>query len=353
MSVSWSVLPLPAALDRWRAAWHALVEGRGLNPSLLPGWIETAAGAFDASANIEVLLGAEGGELVAAVPLRRRARRALAVPVRTLEVGAGLVNYHHELATHVPPVQVLEALLERAGGLGGWERLEAPNLVADGPTDAAFGALGRDSGVRLATVERERSPYLPVQGTWDAYLATRNKAFRYSVRRQRRDAEAVPGAELRWYREPADVDALWAAVRAVEARSWKAREGRAITSRQIELAYNERLLPYLARERMLLACVYGAREAPVAYGLCCVHRGWAGLLKTSYDESHSKLRPGAYVVQALIEQCFVEGRGEFDFLGDATPYKLEWTDSVRAHRDRAAYGQGVWGRVLHAVAGRR
>jgi CelD/BcsL family acetyltransferase involved in cellulose biosynthesis len=352
MPVSWSVLPLPAALDRWRAAWHALVEERGLNPSLLPGWIETAAGAFGSPAEVEVLLGAEGGDLVAAVPLRRRTRRALVVPVRSLEVGAGLVNYHHELAARVPARQILEALVERAGGLGGWERLEAPNLVADGAADDAFASLGREGQVRLATVERERSPYVALQGGWEAYLATRNKAFRYSVRRQRRDAEAMPGATLRWYREPADVDALWTAVLAVEARSWKAREGRAITSRQIELGYNERLLPYLARERMLLACVYGAGEAPVAYGLCCVHRGWAGLLKTSYDENHSKLRPGAYVVQALIEQCFVDGRGEFDFLGDATPYKLEWTDSVRAHRDRVAYAPGALGRLLHALADR-
>lgn len=351
--IDWSIQPLDHALASWRDAWHALVCSLGRNPSLLPGWVEVAAVAQGTAADVEVLIGARSDQLVAAIPFRRSVRRQLGLPRRIIDLGAGLVNYHYELVANCSPQEALAALTDQVCRSGGWHVLVASNVPVGSATDIAL----LDSSYAPAHVRwesRERSPYLPLTGDWAGYLAGRNKAFRYAVRRQQRDIESSGRAQMRWLNAPEQVDELWRAVTHIESRSWKAREGRAITSRAEEEKYNRSLLPYLASSGTLLANVLYIDDMPVAYSLCCAHRGWVGHLKTTFDDAYGKLRVGAFVIQAAVERSFADGHTEFDFLGDAAPHKLEWTSHLREHRDYFVYADGVLSRaVLFARRWRR
>lgn len=345
----WQLVSLDRALARYGDAWQTLCMSLAINPSLAPGWVALGCDALRVRDGVEVLIGTNANELVAALPVRIIRRRMLGLPITTAEIGGGAVNYHVEIASQLAPTIVLRALAAELQRRGGWHVLVAPNIQLDTPTARALQEVATLDAAHVDIHPTERSPFLPVSGTWDKYLATRNKAFRYSVRRQAKDAAAAGDNEIRWFTKPQDVAEFWHALLAVEAHSWKAAKGRAISSRPVELRYNEALLPYLAAHDMLLGNVLYIDGRPIAYNLCCRSGSWVGQLKTSFDDEFAKIRPGALIVQSMVERVFSAGASEFDFLGDAQPHKLEWTDAIREHAEFRVYSSTWLARLMHRL----
>ena len=50
-----------------------------------------------------------------------------------------------------------------------------------------------------------------------------------------------------------------------------------------------------------------------------------------------------------IQHAYAEGLREIDFLGDAEPWKLEWTDSSRPHDWLFVFANTVRARLLHSL----
>ena len=349
MQIEWQLLPIDAALAQYRGTWQDLCDSLGVNPSLAPGWVSLGCDALQVRSEVQVLLGLENSKLVAVLPVRLTSRRVWGISLQAVELGGGAVNYHAEIVSSVEPAVILRALAAVLQQRKRWHVLIAPNILLGTRTAAALQDPATLDASHVEIQLSERSPYLPLQGSWDEYLATRNKSFRYSVRRQEKDAAAAGTSEIRWFSEPQQVAEFWQALLDIEARSWKAEAGRAISSRPVELRYNEALLPYLADQGMLLGNVLFIDREPVAYNLCCNYRGWVGQLKTSFDNQHAKIRPGALIVQSMVQRVFDSQQREFDFLGDLQPHKLEWTDAIREHAEIRVYSSTWLARLMHRM----
>jgi CelD/BcsL family acetyltransferase involved in cellulose biosynthesis len=330
------------------AEWSALVASCGANPTLSPAWLEAsiaALGTPDTRVSISVLRDSSG-TMRAVVPHFTRRIRMLGLPMWQLELASNLMSYHAGLVAPGIEAEALDDLLHHNAG---WDVLRVCNIATGSATDAALHAYCRHSGGTMLTLRGETSPYLRIDAGWEQYLATRNKKFRYKLRKRQETLSPPSPYVLTWYSREADVERLLAEMLAIEGASWKAGEGTDIGSRGLEAQYHRVLLPRLARQGWLRALVLYKDGQPIAYSLCCHAGDWFGHLKTSFDANHAEVSPGGIVIDASVEQAFAAGAREFDFLGDATQHKLAWTDSVRAHVDYLIFARRPKARLVGAI----
>jgi CelD/BcsL family acetyltransferase involved in cellulose biosynthesis len=122
-----------------------------------------------------------------------------------------------------------------------------------------------------------------------------------------------------------------------------------ITACPREREYYALLLPVMARGGILLSNVLRVGGRPVAYSLCYAAGDRVGQVKTSFDESYAKERPGFLATVASVRRAAAEGFREYDFLGDAMRHKFDWTDEARAHRAHVIFRRSPRGLVLAAA----
>jgi CelD/BcsL family acetyltransferase involved in cellulose biosynthesis len=342
---SFATLPFPACGPELTAEWQVLARSGDFNPTLAPAWFSVIVAALcPDGCRVELLTRREpDGRLSAVLPYFRARRKMHGIAVSVLQSGSNLMSYHAGVVATKGIEEVLEILLRRVAS---WDVAHFANVPLESATAAALNSLAARLGSHLQVVQGDESPFLSIVGTWDGYLATRSKKFRYKYRQRREQFADASVFSLRWLTAPTDVEQLLAAMLAVERQSWKSGAGLSIVAREMELNYHRRLLPVLAREGALLANVLHRAARPIAYSLCCHYGGWVGHLKTSFDQEFAALSPGGYVIDVSVERAFDLKAREFDFLGDAVPHKLAWTSTTRRHVDFFIFGRTWKGRMM-------
>ncbi|MEO8225090.1 MAG: GNAT family N-acetyltransferase [Gammaproteobacteria bacterium] len=332
------------ALATHRAEWLAVGIDRQLNPTLLPDWTEIIAETLADPSTVRVLAGTRDGKLTGLIPFRIRTDRMRGFPVRILEPISSILAYHAEFACQEDPTGLLNALLRSRAELP-WEFMRLAGILSDSDTARAIGTVAMENGCGLVRWPGESSPVLPIAATGESLLNGRDKRDRYQIRRHAKDFDATAGSECRWYEDGSDVAGLIQAMLHVEAGSWKQKAGVAISARPTETSYYERLLPWLASTGQLLANVLWINGEPVAYCLCNKWQDRYGCMKGTYREEFARLAVGHHAQDQLILRAADTGALEFDFLGDADPYKLSWSPRTRQHDDYFLYapsGPGRW-----------
>ena len=343
-----SDLPWDRVDEALRQQWTALVRSSGLNPSLRPDWLEAAALAWGLLGSVRVAVFTRNGAVVAVIPFRLHKRRISGLPVRTLELAGNIVSYHQEIVAGEERSACLEAFVAHARRYP-WDALVVGNVTIGGPTEEALRSLPSDAVGYRVVHAGEVSPYLELPRDWASFVASRRPSFRYRLRRAERDVGRLDASDMRWYREEGVCQELLSHMVAIDERSWKVQEGMNITARPQERRYYELLLPVMARAGILFANVLRLGGLPVAYSLCYAAGGQVGQMKTSYDESLAKERPGFLATVASVRRAAEEGFCEYDFLGDAMRHKWDWTDDARAHTTHLIFRRSSRGLLLGAA----
>lgn len=337
-------------------AWNELVQSLSANPSLGPEWTQLIASSHGVRDRVEIVTWRDATGVHTLIPYFTAPATRFGVPVSCLELVSNLVSYHNRLLSRENPREQLARFLEATRGTA-WTVFRMQGLVENSETHRALLDVARTGGYPALEVPGERSPFLRIAGTWDEYLQTRPRKFRYKVR-QRAALLERGDVELRWYERVDHVEELLETMVAIEKKSWKSEAAVAIGGNETELAYHRLLLRFLATSGALSANVLFIGGVPAAYNFCCVDRGWHGQLKTSYDDAFRDLSPGGVVVDAAIKRAFDLGAAEFDYLGDDDSYKRQWTTDVRPHVSVEIYNSGsfrgsVLGRLKQWVERRR
>lgn len=342
------VLPLAAARERYATQWERLVRETRLDMSMLPGWLAAAARAHDLEASVRVAVVRSGGEVVGVLPFLETQRRmhGLTVLVRELP-GNALMCYHPAFVAAAAHEELVQAVI--SAGPRPCDVFAAPAIDPDSGGAAAVRRLANDRGLALAVHAGERSPFLPIDRTWDELLASKSSNFRYTLQRKEKALKKRGAVTEREYRTAGEVPELLAAMLRVEARSWKVGAGMAVSDRAVESRYYELLLPWLAERGALYANSLLLDGEPIAYSLCYVWLDRFAQAKTTFDEEHKDASPGLLVNRRAIEHAFRAGAKEFDFLGDVMPHKTHWTAETRAHESLFVFNRTWRGAVLSAA----
>jgi CelD/BcsL family acetyltransferase involved in cellulose biosynthesis len=324
--------------------WSRIVSDKGLNPSLDPKWIACAAESHGVT-KLRVFAAFERDVLTGVIPYFVERTSDWGVPVNRLNLATNIASYHVDVVSRGNADDMVCAWFD-AGPR--WDVARMDGLAEDSALSSVLSRVARDRRIPLIAQTAELSPFVPIRSSWAEFIRSRNKKFRYKLRKRE---ESLDGRTLRleWFTDADRVHDLFDAMLAVESKSWKAARGVAVASDSVESRYYARLLPYIAERGYLEASVVYSLDRPIAYSLCCRAGQWCGQLKTSFDESFDALSPGGIAIDASLRKAFEAGVAEFDFLGDSGEHKMAWTDVARQHVDFFLFSRSIRGRALGAA----
>jgi CelD/BcsL family acetyltransferase involved in cellulose biosynthesis len=340
----------PNVFVRLEREWNDAVDRAGItHPFLCHEWIRTWWECFGGDCELHLLVVWSAGRVIAIAPLMLEKARMYGVPVRRLRL---LQNDHSPRADFIIADRPDDAYRAIWSALfcerHNWDVLQLSQLPAESPTLGLVSGLAEADGCPTGVWQSGSSPYLVVTGTETDYFSSLSAKFRQNVRnriaRLRRTAE--PTLEIVAGRDVAA--ALPDAVR-LEESGWKRRAGTAIcTSSTIQRFYSCLAERMTTRGwlRLHFLTVQGRRIA-TSYSLAAGKRLY--LCKTGYDPAYETCSPFKVLMHFLVRHAFAEGLAEIDLLGDPEPWKLEWTQTSRAHNWLFVFSDTNRGRLLYPV----
>jgi hypothetical protein len=163
-----------------------------------------------------------------------------------------------------------------------------------------------------------------LEGGVDGFLSRRSRELRKSLRRSLR-ASSDDGLTFQCVRASEEAaTALYERIQAIEARSWKSREGVGIHAGPMRAFYGAMLprLCGLGQQRTIFA---RRADRDVGYILGAVMAGEYRGLQFSYDEDLAHLGIGGLLQYHQIIELCDEGIARYD-LGTEMDYKRRWAE---------------------------
>lgn len=331
--------------------WNDAVERAGVpHPFLSHEWVRTWWDCFGTGHQLHILVVRAHEKIIAIAPLMRESAQMYGLPVRRIRFIANDHTPRTDVIVAERPDDAYRAMWTALrDDSDRWDVLQLSQLPRESATREAISGLSAADGCTTGIWHSGNSPYLPLTGTWDTYFNSLSAKFRSNVRNRLSrltkigetalevlsDADAIRGA----------CDDAWR----LEASGWKSVAGTAITSDPaVNRFYTE--LVDRATERgwlRLLFLTVGGRRIATSYG--AVFQDRLFLFKTGYDPEYATGSPFKVLTYFAVRHAYEEGLAEVDFLGDAEPWKLEWTEASRGHDWMFVFANSRRARLLHTV----
>jgi len=337
-----------ALRDEWRALLSASAQNHlHLTHEYLLAWWKHLSG----TASLRVILVRDGGDILAAAPMMIRRGTLLRWPVRRLEfVGAGWGYGGFILSTRKE--ECLQQIMGALQKLRGWDIISLGRMVADRDIDVSEVA----ARIPYKSVVHEcipaAVPYIPLEMTWDAYLAERSPSFKRNLRNRSRKLNAI--GQVRFQRITRLVEAglnvttLMTWLRTTAERSWKAGEHTAISSNADVFAFYCELAERLNAIGCLDVSILWLDERPVAYIFGASYNGEFFEIDIAFDAQLSKASPGVYLRNCLLKELFEQNYRVYDFVA-YFDYKKELTSHVRRHDVHVFYRRALYPLMLRSL----
>ncbi len=185
-----------------KAAWDALLfESSADVPFLrfdfLNTWWETRGGGEWPHAELAIITAEEDGRLCGAAPFfiaENHGRRSLML-LGSIEV----FDYLDFIARPQDLPEFVEALLDFIPTIGlAWDVLDLYNIIDHSPTLPLLQSAAEKRSWNFQLEQLQSSPYIPLPGDWETYLAGIKKKQRHEIRRKMRRLEENE-TPSRWY----------------------------------------------------------------------------------------------------------------------------------------------------------
>lgn len=331
--------------------WNDTVARAGIaHPFLRHEWLRTWWECFGAGCRLHIVIVRAGDRIVAIAPLLSESVRMYGVPIRRLRL---LHNDHTPRAEFIVAERPEESHAAIWSALrqtsDHWDVLQLGQLPRRSPTSRVMGELAAADDCPTGLWPSSEAPYLELSGSWDRYFNGLSAKFRQNVRNRLSRLQRLGRPAIERLDDPEAIlrardDAL-----RLEASGWKDKAGTAVCcSPAVRRFYTLLAERASARGwlRLLFLTVDGRRIAS-SYGSRYANRLF--LLKTGYDSAHAQCSPFKLLTYFALQNAFAEGLSEVDFLGDAEPWKLEWTTTIRSHDWLFVFANTPRARLLHRL----
>lgn len=207
-----------------------------------------------------------------------------------------------------------------------WDALWLCGLA---PRSAAFNTLAMLLGAhyRLFLGPTTRRHVATLEGGLDGFLARRSSRLRRNLRRALRCADEL-GVTWHWHddvSDPAERDALYRRVLAIDDASWKGQSAQGLNASQMGHFYDLMTARLASRDRLRLVVARLDGE-DVAFGFGSVFGDTFRGLQMSFDDRFRHLSLGNLVQLKLLEHlCEDPTVTQYD-LGSDIEYKRRWAE---------------------------
>jgi len=297
--------------------WEELAEHTGVSPFRRPGWIGAWWRAFGRG-TLEILAMREEGRLVAVLPLGRR-----------LGELSSTTNWHTpDFAPVVEDARALRALAEELFARTP-RRVSLAFVDGGEPTLPECRDAATSRGYRVLTRTLERSPFVRIEGDWEAYQRGLSRNVRGDARRRIRRLNEVGSMSVEVNDGRERLDDLLAAGFRTEAAGWKGARGTAIASQRDTETFYAEIAHWAAARGWLRLAFLRLDGRPVAFHYSLEHDGIHYFIKGGHDPSFDSFSPGKVLTYEMLLRAFSAGLQSYEFLGGDDPWKQMWTNSYR------------------------
>ncbi len=287
-------------------------------------WWQKRGGGEWPNAELALVTARRDGRLVGIAPLFKDINRQGQKSLLLL----GSIEISDYLDLIVRPADLDEFLAELlpflAGPqLGDWQALDLYNLVDSSPTLSALGRAADRMGWGCRSEKLQHSPYIPLKGNWEVYLAGIDKKQRHEIRRKMRRVEES-GAEVRWTttRDPAVLDAD---IQAFIGLMRQDPEKNAFFARSDSMLDTMIETSRCAFERDCLLLAFLEINGKKAAGYLCfdyLNRVW--VYNSGIDRGFKEYSPGWVLLGHLLKWANEQKRSDFDFMRGDEDYKYRF-----------------------------
>ncbi|HYE86555.1 MAG TPA: GNAT family N-acetyltransferase [Vicinamibacterales bacterium] len=319
--------------ERLAPQWNETVERAGLtHPFLRHEWLRTWWDSFGQDRLLNVMVVRAGRKIIALAPLMLETAKMYGITVRRVQF---LHNDHTPKADVIVTERADEAFDALWASLmkarSHWDVLQLSQLPGDSPTHGQIGRLAACGDYATTLWQSDVSPYLELTSDWNAYLQGRNAKLRQNLRNRLNRLSQQGEVSLQVIGDRAAVQHARDHALSLESSGWKRQAGTAICSDPNVLRFYTLLADRAAEQgwlRLVFLTVGGKR---IATSYASRYRDRLSFFKTGYDPEYAKYAPFKLLTYFAIKDGFSAGLREVDFLGDAEPWKLEWTTTTRPH----------------------
>jgi CelD/BcsL family acetyltransferase involved in cellulose biosynthesis len=336
---------------RLEGRWNDAVDRAGLtHPFLRHEWLRTWWDSFGDARTLNVLVVRAGQRILALAPLMLETARMYGVTVRRIQF------LHND---HTPKADVI--VTERAdeaysalwqtlvGSRSQWDVLQLSQLQGDSPTHEQISRRAASASFPTTLWQSDASPYLELSSDWNAYLQGRHAKLKQNLRNRLNRLSQLGEPALQVVGDRAAIRNARDQALALEASGWKRQAGTAICSDPHVHRFYTLLADRAAASgwlRLLFLTVDGQR---IAASYASRYQDRLSFFKTGYDPAFAKYAPFKLLTYFAIKDGFANGLREVDFLGDAEPWKLEWTGTTRPHDWLFVFGNTARARLAHTA----
>jgi CelD/BcsL family acetyltransferase involved in cellulose biosynthesis len=347
--VTTEIIADPGRFIELEHEWNDAVDRAGVtHPFLRHEWLRTWWECFGGRRELHIVIVRHEAEIIAIAPLMIEQTPMYGLTIRKLDL---LQNDHTPRADWIvagPPHQAYEGIWSALRASSDqWDVVQLSRVADDSRTLASVAALAIRDGCQTGTWRGDVSPYLTLDGTWESYQASLSAKFRSNLRNRLGRLARLGEPRLEIIERP-DAAARDDAVR-LEASGWKDESRTSISSDAAVHRFYTQLAERAAHSgwlRLMFLTVAGRRIA-TSYGAVFNRRLF--LFKTGYDPEYAACAPFKLLTFFAIRSAYAEGLREVDFLGDAEPWKLEWTSASRAHDWLYVFAGTRRARLLHSL----
>lgn len=208
-----------------------------------------------------------------------------------------------------------------AQNVPGWQALDLYNLLDSSPSLVALPQAAAALGWRFAGEKLEHSPYIPLPGDWETYLAGIDKKQRHEIRRKMRRAEDSE-APVNWSvtSDPAALEADAETFLALMAQD--PEKAAFLTPAMRE---HMRAVMRCAFEMGCLQLAFlniDGKRAAAYFNFHYLDRLW--IYNSGLDRSFGEFSPGWVLLGNLLQWANENGIREFDFMRGDEEYKYRF-----------------------------
>lgn len=215
--------------------------------------------------------------------------------------------------------QLLPFLLQ--SNLPAWQVLDLYNLLDSSPTLPALETAAAKHGLVFSQTRLQHSPYIPLPGDWESYLASIDKKQRHEIRRKMRRAESAD-VPARWYivEDEATLDGEIDAFLAMmeqdpDKQAFLTLEMRRMLRDLIRCAFEESCL-------LMAFMEVGGEKAACYLVFDYLNRLW--VYNSGFDRRFLDYSPGWVLLGYLLQWANEQQRAEFDFMRGDEEYKYRF-----------------------------
>jgi len=335
-------------ISSFRDSWDRLFLVPGNEPSTSFEWTEAMIRHHIRPGDRFFLVRIQRGEdIVCLVPLVARTESVFGQPLVSLYPISEQYNTHSGFLASELDEQIVEAFLSVLYGLNlRWDLFRMTKLLENHPLLNYFQtSLSRRRSEYRVRYEMAAF-YLPLDRSYDDYLANRSAKFRNFLKRTEKKIKITGEANIIEYSGTDGFDKAYEDLLHIERHSWKHAHGTAISAIDRQTGfYKDMGRAALETGRLHLQLLY-LDCIPIAYNMGYIRDRYYYYLKTTFNEEYKPLAPSTFLRARLIKGLIASGVEYFDFPGEPYEWERQWTETLRWHKSILVYNNTIRARIL-------